>query len=81
MTARDLFGVAVRVIGVWVAVEGILHILLRLPGIGLEWVWPISVNQLLLTWAPGIVEILVGGWILLKAQTIVRLVYGAPPPQ
>jgi hypothetical protein len=78
MTARELFGIAVRVIGLWVLVQGVLYILLRLPAIGIDVVWPLNVNQLLLTWSSGIVEMLVGAWVLLKADTIVCLVYGAP---
>jgi hypothetical protein len=77
MTAKELFSVAVRLIGFWVLVQGALYILFRIPYIGIAMPEVFVLNQLLVTWASGIVQILVGGWILFKADAIVRLVYGA----
>ena len=77
MTAKELFGVAVRIIGFWIVVQGAIYILVRLPYIGIAMPEVLVLNQLLVTWSSGIVEILIGGWILLKAELIVRLVYGA----
>ena len=76
MTAKDLFGVAVRIIGLWVVMQGAIYILVRLPYIGIAMPEYFVASQLLTAWSSGIVEILVGGWILLKADSVVRLVYG-----
>lgn len=78
MTSKDLFGVAVRVIGLWVLIQGAIFILLRLPYIGMSVPQPFSLDQLLLNWSGGIVQMLVGGWVLLKADMIIRLVYDGP---
>jgi hypothetical protein len=71
VTAKELFGIAVRVIGLWVLVQGAIYILVRLPYVGIQMPEVFVLNDLLVTWSSGIVEVLIGGWILLKADAIV----------
>jgi len=76
MTARDWVGLAVRVIGFWLMVQGVLVLLGSIPYLHSE---PgLSTGTALLGIWPGrIAMIIIGGWMLFRTDGIVRRICGA----
>jgi hypothetical protein len=72
MTAKEWVSLAIRVIGFWLAVQGLIYLLASRPFLNKE---PgLSAGTALLALWPGrIVMIVMGGWMLFRTDGIVRV--------
>ena len=77
MTSKDMFGCAVRIIGFWFAAQAALYFFARVPVIVSAMNEHLPLGAVLEQFAGGIAQAIIGGWILLKADSIVGLIYGA----
>ena len=80
MSTRELFGIVVRGIGLWIFVQGIMGLTAAFIAVAM-----VSMSNapqhstFLAVFCPPVVEIIVGGLLLFGANGLVETIYGTEP--